>query len=80
MDGFVFLIDLTEDRSLVPDYSLGQLNMRGRLLTSLAKDNSAPGSRHTATFRSSDAEKPVVPVPKLRVVSLSAILAGRDLT
>ena len=39
-----------------------------------------PGRMQTATFASSDAENPLVPVPKLRVVSLSLTFAGRVLT
>ena len=49
-------------------------------LTLSEKDNSVPGRRQTATLASSDAANPCVPVQKLRVVSLSPTLAGRDLT
>src|SRR6516165_12135943 len=46
--------------------------------TSLANDNSVPGSTQTATSLYSDAAKPLVPVPKSRVMSLSPTFADRD--
>src|SRR6516164_9913336 len=45
-----------------------------------AKDSSVPERTQTATFMSSDAANPRVPVPKFCVVSLSPTFAGRDLT
>src|SRR5271155_5763178 len=47
--------------------------------TSLEKASSVPGRRQTAVVGSSGAANPRVPVPKLWVVSLSPIFAGRDL-
>jgi hypothetical protein len=52
----------------------------GKDATSPAKDSSVPGKTQTATLASSDAANPRVPVPKLRVVSLSPTFAGRDFT
>src|SRR6478672_7258467 len=48
--------------------------------TSPAKASSVPGITHTASRRSSAAEKPRVPVPKSRVTSLSPTFAGRERT
>jgi hypothetical protein len=52
----------------------------GKHLISSANDSSVPGRTQAATFVSSDAANPRVPVPKLCVVSLSPTFAGRDLT
>jgi hypothetical protein len=49
-------------------------------ITFLEKTSSVPARTHTATVGSSGAANPRVPLPKSRVVSLSPILAGRDVT
>src|SRR5215467_9464840 len=49
-------------------------------ITSAEKASSVPGRMQTAVVESSGAENPHVPVLKLRVVSLSPTVAGRDLT
>src|SRR5271156_6574629 len=46
--------------------------------TSFEKASSVPGRRQTAVLGFSGAANPRVPVPKLRVVSLSPTVAGRD--
>src|ERR1700730_15932428 len=52
----------------------------GKHATSPAKASSVPGITHTASPRSSTAEKPRVPVPKSRVTSSSPTFAGRERT
>src|SRR4029453_11294240 len=52
----------------------------GAHCTSSEKASSVPGRMHTAVVESSGAANPRVPVLKLKVLSLSPTLAGRDLT
>ena len=60
LDPRIVLVDLSEDCGLVVDYVRPRITTG--ILTSSAKDNSVPGRMQTATFASSDAEKPLVPV------------------
>jgi hypothetical protein len=71
------LIDLAKDRGLVLD---GAAIPRPQTYPSnlVAKDNSVPGSKQTATYLFSGAENPRVLVLNKCVVSRSPTLAGRD--
>ena len=75
-------VDLPKDRCLMRRllYRAKRIKPVGKHLISSVNDSSVPGRTQTATFTSSDAANPRVPVPKLCVVSLSPTFAGRDLT
>jgi hypothetical protein len=81
MSDDLFFVNLPKDCCLVLDYLVVPRPQSScERLTSSAKANSVPGRTHTATLGFSDAANPRVPVPKSCTVSLSPILAGRDLT
>src|SRR5258706_8348598 len=61
-------------------FTLQLRRLNGAHFTSSEKASSVPGRMQTAVVRSSGEANPRVPVLKLRVVSLSPTLAGRDLT
>jgi hypothetical protein len=76
----VILVDLTEDCHAVSGCEgLPSSEWLEPHLTFPAKANSVPGRMHTAVVVSSGDANPTVPVPKFLVVSVSPILAERDL-
>jgi hypothetical protein len=65
MHGGLFLVDLPKDRGPVIDRLIPPSPQTCRDAADLAaKDNSVPGRTPTATFMSSDAARPRVPVQK----------------
>jgi len=75
----LFLVDLPKDCHGLSDVSALAVTIPAMVkATSLLKASSVPGRRQTAILGSSGAANPRVPVPKLRVVSLSPTFAGRD--
>ena len=82
MHPWLVLVHLPEDRRLVADRSsrpIPESRMPANA-GSCEKASSVPGRTQTAVVTSSGAANPFVPVPKLRVVSLSPTLAERDFT
>ena len=79
MSGYFFFVDLPKDRRLILDRTVvPRPQSSWQTLNFVSKGQLGPWAQ-TATFASSDAANPRVPVPKSRVVSLSPTLAGRDL-
>ena len=79
MGSRIVFVHLPEDRSFVFD----GLTPRGQGAFSpnlVCKGQLRPGQKADTRYFSSEAANPRVPKPKLRVVSLSPIFAGRELT
>ena len=72
MGHWLFFVDLPKDRCSVVEHILPPAQWTDQRGRNFASKGSVPGRTQTATPASSEAANPRVPIPKSRVVSLSA--------